>query len=151
VIFCGRQAIDGDTAQVGPETAEFLGIPQITYVKKIRVKDGVFEVLRFTETGDYRMRVKAPVLFTVTKELNKPRYPRVERIFRYYDREDAIRVLTNDDLSLDPTRIGLKGSPTNVRKTFVPIKEKETEIIEGEGAREKAKKLTEKLIELKLI
>ena len=115
------------------------------------MKDGVLEVLRFTETVDYRMRVKPPVLFTVVKELNKPRYPHVKRIFRYYDREDAIRILTNDDLSLDLTQIGLKGSPTNVYKSFVPVKEKATEIIEGGNAREKAEKLTERLIDLKLI
>jgi electron transfer flavoprotein beta subunit len=151
VIFCGRQAIDGDTAQVGPEIAEFMDIPQVTYVKDICVKGEGFEVTRFTETGDYRLKVKAPVLFTAIKELNIPRYPSVKRIFQYYDGEDTIKVLTLEDLTLDMTQIGLKGSPTNVYRSFVPVKDKKNEIIDGINGKDKGAKMVDKLFDLKLI
>ncbi len=150
-IFCGRQAIDGDTAQVGPEIAEFLGIPQITYVKEIKMAPGGFEVIRHTETGSYRMAVKGPVLFTAIKELNQPRYPKISSIFKYYDGEDVIGTLALDDLDIDHTQIGLKGSPTNVFRSFVPIKEKHTEMMEGLNGKEKAVMLVDKLSSLKLI
>lgn len=150
-IFCGRQAIDGDTAQVGPEIAEFLGIPQITYVKEIKMAPGGFEVIRHTETGSYRMAVKGPVLFTAIKELNQPRYPKISSIFKYYDGEDVIGTLSLDDLDIDHTQIGLKGSPTNVFRSFVPIKEKHTEMMEGLNGKEKAVMLVDKLSSLKLI
>ncbi|HID8214500.1 TPA: electron transfer flavoprotein subunit beta, partial [Clostridioides difficile] len=78
VIFCGRQAIDGDTAQVGPEVAEFLGIPQVTYAKEVKVQDDKLLVTRYTETGDYLIEAKMPVLLTAIKELNNPRYPSVK-------------------------------------------------------------------------
>ena len=71
LILCGRQAIDGDTAQVGPEIAEFLGIPQITYAKHIECDGESLNVTRFTETGDYKIRTKLPVLLTAIKELNE--------------------------------------------------------------------------------
>lgn len=150
-IFCGRQAIDGDTAQVGPEIAEFLGIPQITYVKELKLSPDGFEAIRYTETGGYHMAVKGPVLFTAIKELNQPRYPKIGSIFRYYDQEDVIRTLTLDDLDIDITQIGLKGSPTNVFRSFVPVKEKRTEMIEGLNGKEKAAVLVDKLSGLKLI
>lgn len=151
IIFCGRQAIDGDTAQVGPEIAEFMNIPQVTYVKEICVKDDCYEVIRFTETGDYRLRVKAPVLFTAIKDLNVPRYPEVRRIFRYYDGEDTIKVLTLEDLAVDTGQIGLKGSPTNVYRSFVPVKDKKNEMIDGINGKEKAARMVDKLFDLKLI
>lgn len=151
LILCGRQAIDGDTAQVGPEIAEFLGIPQITYAKEIAVEEGKLRVTRLVENADYVMTVQTPCLLTAIKELNEPRFPTVSRIFEVYDgEEDPIHVLTFDDLNVDPTQIGLKGSPTNVKRSFVPVKEKKTEIIEGISEKEKAAVLTEKLMALKL-
>lgn len=132
VIFCGRQAIDGDTAQVGPEVAEFLGIPQVTYAKEVKVQDDKLLVTRYTETGDYLIEAKMPVLLTAIKELNNPRYPSVKGILEAYNNGDAkITVLTLADLDVDTTQIGLKGSPTNVYKSFVPVKDKHNEIIEG--------------------
>ena len=140
VIFCGRQAIDGDTAQVGPEVAEFLGIPQVTYAKEVK------------ETGDYLIEAKMPVLLTAIKELNNPRYPSVKGILEAYNNGDAkITVLTLADLDVDTTQIGLKGSPTNVYKSFVPVKDKHNEIIEGINKKEKAEKLIEILFDLKLV
>ena len=130
VIFCGRQAIDGDTAQVGPEVAEFLGIPQVTYAKEVKVQDDKLLVTRYTETGDYLIEAKMPVLLTAIKELNNPRYPSVKGILEACNNGDAkITVLTLADLDVDTTQIGLKGSPTNVYKSFVPVKDKHNEII----------------------
>lgn len=152
LIICGRQAIDGDTAQVGPEIAEFLNIPQITYAKAVEYKEDEFYVTRFTETGDYVISAKAPLLITAIKELNTPRYPKVKNIFKYYTDEDLdIRVISDADLSVDTTQIGLKGSPTNVYKSFVPVKEKHNDMIEGSSAGEKADKLMQILSDLKLL
>lgn len=153
IILCGRQAIDGDTAQVGPEIAEFLDIPQITYVKEIELENDVLKVKRFTENGDYTYNVKTPVLLTAIKELNTPRYPTISGIIENYgDESDAkIKVITFDDLKVDETQIGLKGSPTNVFKSFVPVKNKTSEIIEGQSVKEITDKLIMKLSEVNLV
>ena len=86
LIICGRQAIDGDTAQVGPEIAEFLNIPQVTYAKELELKDGAVRVKRFCESKDYEFEVKLPALITAIKELNTARYPSVKGIFKAYER-----------------------------------------------------------------
>ena len=151
LILCGRQAIDGDTAQVGPEIAEFLGIPQITYAKHIECDGDALNVTRFTETGDYKIRTKLPVLLTAIKELNEPRFPTVQGIFRAYDGDVEINMLGLSDLNVDQTQIGLKGSPTNVYRSFVPVKSKQSEIIEGNTDSEKAETLIEKLLQANLI
>ena len=152
IILCGRQAIDGDTAQVGPEIAEFLGVPQITYAKEIKVGEDNLTVTRYTETGDYIIESKLPVLLTAIKELNVPRYPSVRGIFKAYATDvDEIKVWSSNDLEVDHTQIGLKGSPTNVYKSFVPTKSKTAEIIEGINGKEKATILISKLVNLKLI
>ena len=153
IILCGRQAIDGDTAQVGPEIAEFLDIPPITYVKEIELENDVLKVKRFTENGDYTYNVKTPVLLTAIKELNTPRYPTISGIIENYgDESDAkIKVITFDDLKVDETQIGLKGSPTNVFKSFVPVKNKTSEIIEGQSVKEITDKLIMKLSEVNLV
>ncbi len=151
LVFCGRQAIDGDTAQVGPEMAEFLNLPQITYCKEIKVDRENIIVNRFTETGDYVLEVKPPVLLTAIKELNKPRYPFVRGIFEAYDGPDQVKVYTLEDLDVDVTQIGLKGSPTNVYKSFVPVRSQNSEMIEGFNSKEKAAALVDKLHDLKLI
>lgn len=153
IIICGRQAIDGDTAQVGPEIAEFLNIPQITYVKKIEVDGKKLTVNRFTETGDYIMEVEMPVLLTAIKELNVPRYPTVKGIYKAYEylKDEEIKVLTLEDLNVDITQIGLKGSPTNVYKSFVPTKTKESQVVEYKGNRETIETLMSELHNLNLI
>ena len=93
-----------------------------------------------------------PALITAIKELNTVRYPSVRGIFKAYESgEDLIKVLTFDDLNVDETQIGIKGSPTNVHRSFVPVKEKHSEFIEGNTAMEKAKLLLTKLYENKLI
>ncbi|MDR1835906.1 MAG: electron transfer flavoprotein subunit beta/FixA family protein [Fusobacteriaceae bacterium] len=144
LVFCGRQAIDGDTAQVGPEIAEFLDIPQVTYAVAIEDKGDKLIVTRKTEGVDYIIETPKPALITAIQDLNKPRYPRVKRIFEAYNTE-VVKILTSEDLPVDPTQIGLKGSPTNVYSSFVPTKEKHSEIIEGADKTEKAEKLLDKL------
>ncbi|MBK5242170.1 electron transfer flavoprotein subunit beta/FixA family protein [Clostridium sp.] len=153
IIFCGRQAIDGDTAQVGPEIAEFLNIPQITYAKDLKIKEDKLEVRRFTEYGDFIIESKMPVLLTAIKELNNPRYPTIQGIMASYaeDTDGKIQVWGVNDLEVDLTQIGLKGSPTNVYKSFVPVKNKKTEIIEASSTKGKADILVSKLSELNLI
>ena len=153
IVFCGRQAIDGDTAQVGPEIAEFLNIPQITYAKNVTVVDEhTLEVTRYTEAADVVLKVATPCLLTAIKELNTPRFPSVQRILDVYDGpDDIIKFITFYDLEIDPTQIGLKGSPTNVHRSFVPVKDKHSELIDGLNEKEKAGTLVDKLAELKLI
>ncbi|MGL5050149.1 MAG: electron transfer flavoprotein subunit beta/FixA family protein [Cetobacterium sp.] len=132
MIICGRQAIDGDTAQVGPEMAEFLNLPQITYVNQLQVNDNNIIANRYFEDRDIKMEVQSPVLITVIKGEDEPRYPTAKGIFKYFN-EDIIKEWTIQDLeAIDLTQIGLKGSPTNVYKSFVPVKEKKVEIVKGD-------------------
>lgn len=151
IVFCGRQAIDGDTAQVGPEIAEFMDLPQITYTKELKIEGDSVLVTRYTETGDYLLKAKMPVLLTAIKELNTPRYPSFTGIFDAYDKEDKVKVLSNAELDIDLTQIGVKNSPTNVYRSFVPVKEKHNEIISGMNDKEKAANLVDVLADLKLI
>lgn len=152
-IFCGRQAIDGDTAQVGPEIAEFLDIPQVSYAKDIEVVDDSLLVTRYFENGSYKFRIKSPCLITCIKELNMPRFPKVSKIFEVYDHfdEEKIKLISFDDLKVDPSQIGIKGSPTNVFRSFVPVKSKQSELIEAETEQKKAELLISKLVENNLI
>lgn len=117
LIIAGRQAIDGDTAQVGPQIAEHLGLPSVTYVQGIEKKGSDLIVQRMFEDGYQLIRVKTPCLLTVLKEINDVRYMRVSKIYQAY-REDVVDVWTNDDLKLDASEIGLKGSPTKVKKSY---------------------------------
>ena len=151
LVITGRQAIDGDTAQVGPEIAEFMDLPQITYTKELKIEGDSVIVTRYTETGDYLLKAKMPVLLTAIKELNNPRYPSFTGIFAAYDKEDKVMVLSNAELDVDLTQIGVKNSPTNVYKSFVPVKEKHNEIINGINDKEKAANLVNVLADLKLI
>lgn len=154
IVFCGRQAIDGDTAQVGPEIAEFLSIPQMTYVKGIEKMEGnKIRVRRFTEYGDYIYDVKTPVLLTAIKDLNHPRYPTIKGILKYYgtNSDQEITVWGFNDLEVDETQIGLKGSPTNVFQSFVPVKSKTSEVLEGNTVKEITDLLVNKLFEANLL
>ena len=119
MIFCGRQAIDGDTAQVGPQVAEKLDLPQVTYVQKIEVTGDKVTVQRALEDGYEVIEVRMPCVLTTIKELNTPRYASVKGIFEAY-REKTVENWTAKDIEINPEIIGLNGSPTNVRKTFTP-------------------------------
>jgi electron transfer flavoprotein beta subunit len=122
VVFCGRQAIDGDTAQVGPQIAEKLHLSQVTYAADIEYKDGALTVKRLLEDGHMLLKVKTPCLITCVKELNEPRYMSVSGIFECYQK--PLEVYNFETLKDDPLieldTIGLKGSPTIVYKSFTP-------------------------------
>ncbi|MEG0765156.1 MAG: acryloyl-CoA reductase electron transfer subunit gamma [Pseudoflavonifractor sp.] len=135
IVFCGRQAIDGDTAQVGPQIAEKLGLPQVTYVSAIEVKGKVLTVRRMLEDGYMTLKVQTPCLLTCIKELNQPRYMSVGGIMDCYQKPLEVydyEALKNDAL-IDLDTIGLKGSPTNVYKSFSPPGKGIGQMLEGDG------------------
>ena len=133
IVFCGRQAIDGDTAQVGPQIGEKLGLPQITYVAEIQ-KDGDTVICkRMLEDGYMMIKTQTPCLLTCIKELNEPRYMSVGGIFDAYSK--PFQVLGYDDLKDDPLieldTIGLNGSPTNILTSFTPPQKGAGMMLEG--------------------
>ena len=122
IIMCGRQAIDGDTAQVGPQIAEKLGLPQVTYAADIHKDGDCITVKRMLKDGYMTIKVKTPCLVTCIKELNEPRYMSIGGVFECYDKPMAVfdYEALKDDPLIDPTTIGLKGSPTNILTSFTP-------------------------------
>jgi electron transfer flavoprotein beta subunit len=161
MIICGKQAIDGDTAQVGPGIAAFLDIPQITFVKRIeelklsgqneinesrttndeRRTNSFIKAERMTEEGYDIIESPLPCLITVVKEINEPRLPSLKGKMRAKKAE--IKKLEAKDLDADPDLLGLKGSPTKVVKIFTPPPRKGGQILEGE-----VKDVCAKLVEL---
>jgi len=131
LIFCGRQAIDGDTAQVGPELAEHLDIPHVTYVRRIVELDKKHVVVeRALEDGYEVVVCQLPALLTTLKELNVPRYPSAPGIITAFD-EKKVTVWTAENVNADPAKIGLKGSPTQVKRTFTPPVKGTGKVIQG--------------------
>jgi electron transfer flavoprotein beta subunit len=118
MIFCGQQATDGDTAQVGPSIAENLHIPQITYINKLEVQKKKVVAHREIEGGAEVIECRMPVLMTTVKGLNEPRIPKYKAITKALATE--IVVWGAADMDLDMDRVGLSGSPTNVVKVFSP-------------------------------
>ena len=116
IIFAGRQAIDGDTAQVGPEIAEHLNVPQVTYVQDVKVDEDGLIVNRALEDGYELIKVQTPVLLTAIVELNHPRYMNVQYIFDTVDKE--VKMMTAADIDVPVEELGLKGSPTKVKKSM---------------------------------
>lgn len=148
VIFAGRQAIDGDTAQVGPQVAQRLGLPVVTYVQDIEMGDGKAVVQRQMEDGYELIEVQTPCLLTCVKELNEPRYMSVGAIVDAYKKD--ITVWNRQDLKLDSTDCGLNASPTQVFRSFTPPQKGKGEMLSGTiGGM--AGKLVEKLAEKHLI
>ncbi|NLJ57973.1 MAG: electron transfer flavoprotein subunit beta/FixA family protein [Tissierellia bacterium] len=147
LIICGKQATDGDTAQVGPSLARNLGIAYATDISKIiEIKKDSIKCLKITDDGYEEIEIKLPALITVVKEINMPKLPSIKSM--KVAEKSEIEVLTFHSSGADESRTGLKGSPTQVRKTFVPVHEVKNEMIEG-TAEEKATKLSEILIKLK--
>ena len=133
IIFCGRQAIDGDTAQVGPQIAEKLDLPQVSYVADIKKDGNTITVKRMLEDGYMTVAVQTPCLLTCIKELNEPRYMSIKGIMGCYDKPIAVYDYNTlkDDPLIDPTTIGLKGSPTNIFKSFTPPQKGQGKMLEG--------------------
>jgi electron transfer flavoprotein beta subunit len=117
IIITGRQAIDGDTAQVGPQIAEHLDIPNISYAEEIKVEGNSVIVKRQYEDRYHMVKAQMPCLITALAELNKPRYMTPGGIFDAY-REKKITVWGRADITIDDSNIGLKGSPTKVAQSF---------------------------------
>ena len=145
LIITGRQAIDGDTAQVGPEMAEHLDIPNVSYAQEIEVEGDEVVVLRQYEDRSHRLRVKMPCLITALSELNEPRYMTPGGIFDAY-REKEVGVWTRDDVPVEDSNIGLKGSPTKVNKSF-PKAVKEPGMKIEKGVEESVQFILDKLKE----
>lgn len=144
LIICGKQATDGDTAQVGPSLAEKLGYPHTTYVRKIEeIKDGYIRCQRMTEDGYEVVEMPLPAVITVVKEINEPRLPSIKNMMRA--KKAVVNIWTADDIGADKDLCGLKGSPTQVVKTFVPVHDINSEMIEGDAAQQAAK-LADKLL-----
>jgi electron transfer flavoprotein beta subunit len=131
IVICGKQASDGDTAQVGPGISTHLDVPQVTYVKKIEeIKDDKAKVERMMEEGYDIVETPLPCLFTVVKEINTPRLPSLKGMMRA--KSAQIAKWSADDIAADPKSIGLDGSPTRVVKIFTPPPRKGGEMLKGD-------------------
>ncbi|MDD3345832.1 MAG: electron transfer flavoprotein subunit beta/FixA family protein [Candidatus Omnitrophica bacterium] len=132
LIICGKQASDGDTAQVGPGISTHLNIPQVTYVKKIEeAGDKSLKVERMLEEGYEVIETPLPALLTVVKEINEPRIPSLRGMMKA--KSAKIITLTQKELQLDSQQIGLCGSPTQVVKIFAPTPRTGGQMLSGEA------------------
>jgi len=151
LILCGRQAIDGDTAQIGPQVAEYLAIPHVSYVCAIEeTKKKSIVVKRRLEDGYERIQCTIPALLTVIDELNTPRYPVVGQLIAACQEKAPITVWNAGDIGVQTRDVGLEGSLTHVIKTFSPKTKREGEILQGD-AKAAAEILVGKLREKRLI
>ncbi len=147
LVIAGRQAIDGDTAQVGPQIAEHLGLPQVSYVEAVDRHDASHLVLkRVFEDGYHRVKVKMPCLITTLSGMNEPRYMSIQGVFDAY-REQEVEIWTNENIVVDEARLGLKGSPTKVKKSFTKGAKIPGQKYDGVGHQEAAQIIVDKLQE----
>lgn len=148
IVLGGRQAIDGDTAQIGPQTAELLGVPQVTYCIEIDIAEDGRSVTakRALEDGYEVIETKLPALFTVIKDINEPRYPSIRGIVNVC-RDCDVQTWNAKDIGASKKMIGLDGSPTQVARTFAPEPKGDGLILEGpaeQTTKELVKHLREK-------
>ena len=136
LIFAGRQAIDGDTAQVGPQIAEKLGLAQVTYVKEFKMEGKDIYVKRALEDGYEELKLQLPCVLTAIKDLNTPRYMSIRGILKGAKAE--IKVWGAEDIGVDKSVVGLKASPTNVFRSFTPKPKGKGIAVEGDTAKELA-------------
>lgn len=152
IILCGKQAMDGDTAQVGPGIAEWLDIPFVAWVGKIeelKLEEKYIKVNRLMEDGNEVIESSLPILLAVIKGINEPRIESLKGKIRA--KNYNVPVWGAADINSNPDSLGLKASPTTVKKIFVPVRSGKKEIIEGATVEEKADKLISKLKEAKLV
>ena len=133
LIICGRQAIDGDTGQVGPQLAGVLGLPQVTFAEEVSIHGDAMIVKSNFESVVRTIEVKMPALITVTNRINNPRYMTMNGVLRAF-RDKEVITWTKKDLKPNPLRTGINGSPTWVRKTFIPSHTREGLVIEKRSA-----------------
>ncbi len=148
LIICGKQAIDGDTAQVGPGMAEMLDIPHVAYVRKIEVGEGTIQVERLMDDGYDVVEAELPALLTVVKEINTPRLPGMKGKMRAKKAE--ITSWSAADIGAEPSKVGLTGSPTQVKNIFAPELNTDRQMVEG-TPEEQADRIIEKLKEMKCL
>jgi len=149
VVLCGKQAIDGDTAQVGPEIAEFMDMPHISYIRKVVAVDAEkIVVQRLMDDGFDVVESALPVLLTAVKELNVPRMPSLKG--KMAAKKAEIRKMTAADIKAGEGDLGLKGSPTQVKNIFAPEAKKDRTMLEG-TVEEKIDALVKELVGLKCI
>ena len=149
LVITGRQAIDGDTAQVGPQIAEHLDLPQVSYVTSLEVEDKNFIVRRQFEDGYQMLKVPSPALFTVLASAVQPRYMRVKGIMNVTSNQevDPISTMTVADVEIDVNELGLKGSPTKVKETRNKEFNANHDVRDGLDSLEAAKLIVAKLQE----
>jgi electron transfer flavoprotein beta subunit len=149
LVICGLKTTDGDTGQVGPELAQHLGVPHVCYVNKIlEVSEGKIRLTRLLDDGVETLEAPLPLVISVSKDINQPRLATLRG--RLQARKAEIRKVTSKDLNVDPSRLGLDGSPTRVVKIFTPVPPAAGEVFEGTPD-ELAEKILEKLQECKVI
>jgi electron transfer flavoprotein beta subunit len=148
IILCGKQAIDGDTAQVGPGIAEWLDIPQVTFAVKVEFDGNKVKVERLLEEANEIVEIPIPCVITVVKQINEPRVSSLKGMMRAKKAE--IKTLSAADIEADINITGLKGSPTRVVKIFAPPAKGGGEMLSG-SADEMVSALISKLRERKII
>jgi electron transfer flavoprotein beta subunit len=148
LIICGKQAIDGDTAQVGPGIAEWLNLPQVTFAVKIEVDGNKAKVERLLEEVNEVVETPLPAVLTVVKQINEPRMPSLKGMMKAKKAE--IKTLKAEDIQADSKNIGLDGSPTQVIKIFTPPPKSGGEILDGDPG-EVVSNLIAKIKERKII
>jgi len=150
LILCGKQAIDGDTGQVGPEIAAHMGLAQVTYASEVSAHGEDIIVKRESDQGYDIISVKKPAVVTVVKTAFEPRFPTLKS--KMAARKTPIQIITAEDIpNIDLSRCGLKGSPTKVKKTFTPVRNKTCVKIAGEEAAVSAAKLASLLKDAKML
>ncbi len=131
LVICGQQAIDGDTAQVGPGIAAHLDLPQVCFIRKIEnVEDGKITLQRLMDDGYDRLQVNSPAVITVVKEINEPRLPSLRG--KRKAKKAELKIWNAEDLNIDEAEAGLNGSPTQVVKIFTPEMKSSGEKHEGD-------------------
>ncbi|MGB9711607.1 MAG: electron transfer flavoprotein subunit beta/FixA family protein [Dissulfurimicrobium sp.] len=149
IVLCGKQSLDGDTAQVGPGLAARLGIPSVAYVEEMRlVEGGMFRLRRETDLGCDIVEIEPPFLATVLPSINKPRLPSLKGKIRA--KKTGVIVWDADDIQVDPEKIGLNGSPTRVLSTYVKGFDAKGEMLSG-TAEEQADALVKRLKDANLL
>ena len=150
IIFTGKQSYDGDTGQVGPQIAEKMGIPQITYAAEIEVlKTGVIKVKRLLNNGYEFLETKTPCLITATNDLNEPRYMTVPGIWNACEKD--VTVFNANDVGVNGSETGLDVSPTSVLMTFAPLAKGKGINVSGDTAADVASNLVAMLKENHLV
>ena len=149
IIFCGRQAADWDSGQVGSGIAEILGIPNVTLAKKVEVADGKAKVERVLPDGYQVIEATLPALITVSNELGEPRYATLKGIMAAAKKQPT--VWKPADIGVDASQIGAAGRKIKLLKLFQPVREGKCEIVEADSQAEAGTKLASRLREAKLI